>query len=81
MTLAPTAAWGGEGGRKCAEGRDDPWRPSQACALQCRLGSHPVASHQLHGSWVDNSSQEEQTLCGHLPEEEQEGPVEIGMWG
>lgn len=32
-------------------------------------------------SWVDNFSQEEWALGGHLPKEQEERPVETGVWG
>lgn len=61
LTLAPTAAWGGEGGRKCAEGRDDPWRPSQACGTpgRNRAGAGPeMTGRPARGGTWGNDGQE-----------------------
>lgn len=51
--------------------------------LQCSPVAILCLPPQSHSSWIDHFPQEEQTLSGHLPEKEQEGPVEmgVGMWG
>lgn len=41
----------------------------------------PGLPRWLPSSWVDNFSQEERALGGHLPKEQEERPVETGVWG
>lgn len=58
--------------------------PKEACsaaALQCSPVAIRGLPPQSHSSRIDHFPQEEQTLGGHLPEKEQEGPVEMGVLG